>query len=1456
MGTSSARPDDLDRFAAQSRRADDALRAHDRRLRSDYAGFLSGTEWGVLDIRSLLAGFGTFVDYNEIDARWVAKIAQAFRHAGGDGQVKTLPDSAIHASLKAAGLLGGRRHVTFDDPVAYGMPPTTGYANDPVNTASGNFVEVEDDLLVRTYNSRSDHVGAFGPGWSCWADVRLIARADGAEYIGPDGQRAVFPRMGAGYGRVLGVNALVEPGEGLALNWFGGERWEFDAAGRPTRVTHGPGTDVALSYEDGRLAEWRPVRGSTVRVHWRNERISALEASDGRTVSYRYEHGALVEAPGRHYEIGDAGKVLSVADADGVVEVANAYDDDGRVIHQLSPFGRNTLFAYLPGHVTVTSDDTDGPANVYIHDTHGRLLSLIAGDETRISFQYDAHGNPVAVTDRKGAVTVQEWDERANLTRRVLPTGAEFTFTYDDQDRVLDVTTAGATIRHRYAGAERSPIEIVDAEGGITRLTVHDGLVHAITDPDGVRVAFGFDADGQLLSATDADGNTARLERDAAGFVTAAISPLGRRTTFVADHAGRPLEQRDPDGSTWRFEYSPAGRRTAVIDPLGTRVETRHGEHGETAETVDGLGRVTRHDYDVLGNLVELVQPGGATWRFGHDELCRRTHTTDPAGATWLREYDAGGNLTATTDPVGVRYDATHDRFGRVSALHDGNTSATFAYDALGRCLTQERPDGTTARATYDRLGRRTQVTDPLGGVSRIEYTPAGRIERVTDPSGRVTTFEYDRCGRLARRGDFEFVHDADGALIATIGPGGESERLRYDDNGRVVEWYAPGHGLSLYAYDERGLPVAITDRHDGTRRFAYDAAGQLVAATDANGATTRYVHDDRGRLAEIHDPLGGIVRREYDAVGQLVREIDQLGRATSWSYDAAGRVTARVDGAGRRMEYTYDASGNLATFGTATITRDELGREVGIEEPGHSHAFAWDRAGRLVERRRDGLSLSYRYETGIDLDVRWNGKTAGVVYDAAGQLVAAGGHTFAYDAGGRLVREESADGVVTYEHDAAGQLLARRTERDATFFEYDGSGRRVREYGDGFDRAYRWDAQGRLVAIGDTQVDVDALGELAAVDDVELLWDTADPYSPVVGLPEDDPGPRDPFGAPAFQAPLRGYRGEVEFAGHTWLRARVYDPSTRSFLSPDPLPPLPGTAYATNTYHYAGNDPIGRADPLGLRPVTEQELREIRDRMGSNFFSRNADWIVAGVLIVGGIAVMATGVGGPLGAAMIGGALLSAGSSAAIQKATTGHVNYTEVAVAGLIGGAAGGLGYGAGALVSGSSKAAAFGRGALAGGVESFAGGAGNRAVHGGDPFDPRGMATDLLLGGGIGGVGGRLGAPGRERVPQDIAVNPKPPAPLRLNRPIGRATHNQALADEIANLPPGAYDLRVNQQQVNLEGVRVGTNRPDLQYSLDGKRHYVEFEGFDNPRGDAHEYRLLANDPKGKFELRKVD
>ncbi|NYG58760.1 hypothetical protein BJ980_001683 [Nocardioides daedukensis] len=108
---------------------------------------------------------------------------------------------------------------------------------------------------------------------------------------------------------------------------------------------------------------------------------------------------------------------------------------------------------------------------------------------------------------------------------------------------------------------------------------------------------------------------------------------------------------------------------------------------------------------------------------------------------------------------------------------------------------------------------------------------------------------------------------------------------------------------------------------------------------------------------------------------------------------------------------------------------------------------------------------------------------------------------------------------------------------------------------------------------------------------------------------------------------------------------------------------------------------------------------------------------------------------------------------------------------------------------------------------------------------------------------------------RLAQDVAVSPIAPNALGLGRSIGRASHNQALQADIAALPRGATGIRVNQQQVNALGQRVGINRPDLQYSLNGQRYYVEYEGLANPRGALHEARILANDPGSNFILRLV-
>ena len=1508
-GTSSARPEDLRSFATGSRGANDALRSKPGTLRSAYHDFTARCRWGSLSADGVFVGFEKYLAANDEDVRWADTVAEAFARAGGSGAVSTLADSAILAALRAAGVDPTRDDIVIDPPTAYGNPPTTGYADDPVNTSTGNFLENESDLaftdatsrlvLTRTYNSFDTSTGAFGPGWSSITEARLDLSDDAARMVHPDGRVVVFPRLGDGWDRATGESLwLARTPEVLRVSGNDGATWDYSPAGVLLSHGTGPGTRVSLVREDGRLVRLTHERGGTIDLVWSGDRITAARASDGREVVYGYDDaGRLVGGTGplgtRSYHWNDAGLVTAVVDADGVVEVENTYDSERRVTGQRSPFGRTTRYAYLAGRVTVVSDEDGTRSNTWIHDARGRLVGVVDAHEHRQSTSYDPHGNPVLITERDGATTIHEYDARGRRTRTVTPTGADLTYGYDEHDRLTTVVTeAGAITEYAYPEGDteaRNPLLIVDPEGGRTHLTWTDGLLTQVVDPVGVTVRFTHDPHGDLVATTDAEGNTARLERDDTGRVVAAITPSGHRTTYTYHPAtGLLASRRDPDGAVWRYEHTTAGRLAATIDPTGARTEIERGTHGHETRTVDPLGRsVTRH-HDDLGNLATVELPDGATWQFTHDALSRLTSTTAPDGGTWTQDHDENGHVVATTDPTGLRRTFAADRSLGTARAQDALSSAATRFDRLGRLVATEQADGAESLITYDRCGRPVEHVDATGALTTVRRDAAGRVVEVTRPSGATLGYEYDACGRLAAVVDptgarTTNAYDADGRLVRQTLPTGEVAWTEYDACGRVTARHQPGSGTARYRYDPAGRLKESSDTWYGRRSYRYDAAGQLVEVTNGNGGTTRYTYDTNGRVTSITDPLGGVTRREYDAGNHVVAETDPLGRTTRARYDRAGRQTSQTDATGRTTTWTFDASGRVESVSVdgsvvSSIERNIRARRVIISDhtrpgsPAGEHVLEWNPRGQLVRRARDGRAVSWEYDAdgrrtamttpdGTRTTYAWDAAgrllavehpllgRAGFERDAAGRLVAAtadgviqswehrDGWVVAHTVGdrdgftrttidrddnGRVVRVDRDGTSTSYDYDEAHQLIAVRTGGSATRWRYDTAGRLVAETTDGTSAEHTYDAAGQLVtstgsdgrsiaytydALGRrtrvaaddgssrelewsatgwlgsvtdrdargtrrTTLHVDALAELESVDDTEVFWDSAASYGatpvqagdvsvlaagPVTGVGSSwtSPGWRtarsadgaanDPWSAGAATdlpgALGIGAAGELTVGGLEWLGARVYDPASRGFLSVDPLDPVPGAGWAGNPYSYAGNDPLHALDPLGLRPVTDAELKAYAAahqgalHAAGDWLHDNWEYVAGGAMVIAGGVLIATGVGGPAGMMLV-----SAGADTIIQKATTGHVNWGQVAVAGV----AGGVGFGAGSL---AARAGLSGlRGAMAVGA---AGGAAEGGVYGGGsyltgpgPHTVNGLLTHTAVGTAAGGMLGGAG------------------------------------------------------------------------------------------------------------------
>lgn len=86
---------------------------------------------------------------------------------------------------------------------------------------------------------------------------------------------------------------------------------------------------------------------------------------------------------------------------------------------------------------------------------------------------------------------------------------------------------------------------------------------------------------------------------------------------------------------------------------------------------------------------------------------------------------------------------------------------------------------------------------------------------------------------------------------------------------------------------------------------------------------------------------------------------------------------------------------------------------------------------------------------------------------------------------------------------------------------------------------------------------------------------------------------------------------------------------------------------------------------------------------------------------------------------------------------------------------------------------------------------------------------------------------------------------------SKPHGGKTHNTVIDNTIDHLPKGAKNVRKNQTQVDAKGNKIGNNRPDIQYDLNGTHYNVEIDN--NPARSAEHGRVLKqNDPNSQVIL----
>ncbi|MCB1114207.1 MAG: RHS repeat protein, partial [Chlamydiia bacterium] len=659
------------------------------------------------------------------------------------------------------------------------------------------------------------------------------------------------------------------------------------------------------------------------------------------------------------------------------------------------------------------------------------------------------------------------------------------------------------------------------------------------TELSGLTTHYTYDGAGRLTSVTAGD-KTVFYEKDDFGRDVKVVTE-GRVHRTEYDPTGRVLAEIDEDlnGNVYRktsFRYDLFGHKTHVITQIDDEQEavytTVYNPDHTVASVTDEMGHTTRTTYDRnhINTLGQRVLKTTTT-----DPLGRVSVTIyDALGRVKLEElydktlifkakkvFDAAGNVIEEIifDPKGQRsytISRTYDENSRLITLTEENEKTTKnAYDCRGRLITKTLPDGTEIYTTYDALDRPIEKKSSDGTLhTHLTYDLNGNVIKTEDVLSNTATYA---------------TYDIYNRQLTETLPDDITIAYEYDAMDRITKLTLPDGSAIQYFYDPYYLRVLR--RLSGDRSYditfeSYNLRGQVLKRTTPAGST-HFTYDTLGRLTSRTSAHYSITCDAYDAVSNLLQETEN-DTAKSYTYDAQDNLSSEKGA--QANTFTYDALGNCVIENDTPRTHNHLNQ--------------------LIETADETLS-----------------------YDTNGRLTQRPNHAYRYDALGRLLGYSSPSDNITFTYAAGPRLLKFTQNNESTSLLYQGD----HEIG-----SLQNGTLTQLKLIDPTHPETtlaiecdntpyftqqDSKGNITTLEDIHGTLIESYAYSAFQEIP-------------TTTAPLSPWR----FANRRTLSTlslftyRLYDPSLRRWLTPDPLDFDDGY----NLYAYNKNNPLRYYDPDG----------------------------------------------------------------------------------------------------------------------------------------------------------------------------------------------------------------------------------------------------------------------------------
>lgn len=1091
-----------------------------RRVASTYAQFRSNTSWGTFNADSLISALHTWIEDVHEDATWLGKVAQVMLDAATYGNL-TNTSVERHADLSGPGakaqvsldmnLLNELMH--DDIPMHHllqvpgasitGVNISSGYANDPVNVATGNFIESEVDLrsrvnsvlrLERTYNSvlaalPNTPRGAFGKGWSSMLDSRLEQNSDSISWHTADGRELVFERdtnSASGYARTPNAPYWLEKVSESAL----------DAAS-----THNV-ESASAPFEEN-------TEGQEALCH-------ALYSAVNKAVKSAYH---LLPASFEVAESPEPTYYWSVTNHSG-----------SRYFY--APSGE--LVAFIEGHpssAVVALYSRNPKANVDGEFGVQRPSALIQSHSAQgIVLSYDAQGSVSAAS----LVNFNEGSSEEQSSAQIESQLNDVRYIYNSAGVLCEVQRPDGT--RRYEQTE-------------------DNLIHRVWNETGYcEVENSYDADGRIVAQKTEHGRNISYRYEHGLMTVIEDSGTGEHANiWRSNEQGQLVSLVAGDGSRQSMRYNSYGYRTYICERDGSVTHRSYDERARLVSENTPEGAVHRYTWDEYDRML-AHRIMNKNRRAGTLTETRYTYSQNPldpnpltitrnGGNTTYLEWDNAGHCTAVTDESGFKQHFTYnDRGQLLSSTDSSGAQMQYSYDAAGNLRSVTNPLGDTQYFEWDASGRLSTVVDAMGARWGLSYEEAAQnatptseqhLTALTDPEGNITTFEYSA-----------------GHLSAVIDPMGNRTSVERDTWGNVISMTDAAGARTHYEYDELSQLVAIVDPCGARTEYEYSLIGDLSRIVDATGVALSITHSRShgeysmrvegapGNYAVVTDALGRVV----SASNSLMTMVPGLGPAGSLHSDSSLAGLAFAS-AGKQLSErpagpwaswslvqpelrvpTILGSRNNVSRVDSTLTATHLPSVITMFENRQDMAALFgvpvpklnipDASILLNSSSDSSAQAGYNAQSQVAQIISANGTVVSFAYDSQGRMSrsvsAAGRETiFEYDAAGRCISQkvlkktsklDADEGYLEtiFTYDLAGRLLEKtiRDSADASTapspliqYTYDAAGRRIKEDTGEKVTCYSYTSRGLIARIEDSvegtrSFSYDAAGRLVSVED------------------------------------------------------------------------------------------------------------------------------------------------------------------------------------------------------------------------------------------------------------------------------------------------------------------------------------------------------------------------------------